>query len=143
MPGRLQLACDAKEVRGMIELLLSSDEKHIVHVSAGTAEELAELAPKAKGLYEKIIESYGNTAQMWQLAIDNEPATLKNTREIPARAETHGGGAPICPMHDKPMKLRRGVYGTFWSCSARSPVGRWCSFTKEVSSKGDEKKATA
>jgi len=71
----------------MIELFLSSDGKHTVHVSAETPEELAELAPKAKALYEKVIESYGNKAQMWQLAIDKEPARLKNASEIPARAE--------------------------------------------------------
>jgi hypothetical protein len=127
----------------MIELFLSSDGKHTVHVSAETPEELAELVPKAQALYEKIIQSYGNKAQMWHPAIDQAPARLKNAREIPARVETRSGAAPICPMHDRPMKLRRGVYGAFWSCSVRSPVGRWCSFTKEVDSKGDEQKALA
>ena len=52
----------------MIELSLSSDGKHTVHISAETPEELAELAPKAKALYDKIVESYGNKAQMWQEA---------------------------------------------------------------------------
>jgi hypothetical protein len=51
----------------MIELFLSSDGKHTVHVSAETPEEITELAPKAKALYDKIVESYGNKAQMWQL----------------------------------------------------------------------------
>lgn len=127
----------------MIELYLSSDGKHTVHVSAETPEELAELAPKAKALYEKIIESYGNKAQMWQLAIDKEPAGLKNAKEVPARAETRSGAVPICPMHNKPMKLRQGVYGSFWSCAVRNPNGRWCPVTKEVDSHSDVKKATA
>jgi len=121
----------------MIELYLSSDGKHTVHVSAETPEELAELAPKAKALYEKIIESYGNKAQMWQLAIDKEPARLKNAREIPARAEAGSGAAPACPIHGRPMRLRRGKYGTFWSCPTRTPDGRWCSVTKEIDSHGD------
>jgi len=127
----------------MIELFLSSDGKHTVHVSAETPEELAELAPKAKALYEKIIESYGNKAQMWQLAIDKEPARLKNAREIPASAENSSGMAPICPMHGKPMRLRQGNYGSFWSCAMRNPDGRWCQVTKETYSYGDENKATA
>ena len=71
------------------------------------------MAPKAKALYEKIIESYGNKAQMWQLAIDKEPAKLKNAREIPARAGDSIATSPVCPMHNKPMKLRQGKYGSF------------------------------
>jgi hypothetical protein len=136
-------ASDGKEVKGMIELFLSSDGKHIIHVSAETPEELAELAPKAKVLYEKIIEGCGNRTQMWQLAIDKEPTRLKNAREIPAKAETRSGAVPICPMHNKPMRLRQGKYGSFWSCAVHNPDGRWCQVTKETDSHGDEKKATA
>lgn len=69
----------------MIEPFPSSDGKHTVHVSAETSEELAELGPKAKTLYEKIIESYGNKAQMWKLAIDKEPARLKTARQPACR----------------------------------------------------------
>ena len=127
----------------MIELLPSSDGKHTVHVSAETPEELAELAPKAKALYEKIIESYGIKAQMWHLAIDKGPARLKNTREISAKTETHSGGTPTCPKHGKPMKLRQGKYGAFWSCAVRNPNGLWCQVTKESGSHGDENEATA
>ena len=130
----------------MIELYLSSDGKHTVHVSAETPEELSELAPSAKELYETILQSYGNKAQMWQ-----EAGIVKaNTKALPVepyRIETpqtaEATVAPRCPVHNRPMKLRRGVYGTFWSCSVRSPVGRWCSFTKEVDSEGGERKATA
>jgi hypothetical protein len=130
----------------MIELFLSSDGKHTVHVSADTPEELTELAPSAKELYETILQSYGNKAQMWQeagivkahtSALPVEPKRI----ETPQAAEA--AVAPRCPVHDQPMKLRRGVYGTFWSCSVRSPVGRWCSFTKEIDSDGDAKKASA
>jgi hypothetical protein len=143
MLGGLQLACDGKGVKGMIELFLSSDGKHTIHASAGTPAELAELGPKARALYEKIIESYGNKAQMWQLAIDKEPATLKNAREIPIGAHNRSRSVPICPIHGKPMRLRQGKYGTFWSCPTRNPDGRWCQVTKETHSYGDEKKAIA
>src|SRR5450759_1634155 len=131
----------------MIELFLSSDGKHTVHVSAETPEELSELAPSAKELYETILQSYGNKAQMWQ-----EAGIVKaHSQEIPAgpkRIDTpqqaQEAVAPRCPAHDKPMKLRQGVYGKFWSCSVRNPNGRWCPITKEVSSPlCDAKKATA
>jgi hypothetical protein len=127
----------------MIELYLSSDGKHTVHVSAETPEELAELAPKAKALYEKIIASYGNKAQMWQLAIDHQPAKIHNAKEVSVRAETRGGGAPACPIHGRPMRLRRGKYGAFWSCPTRTADGRWCSVTREIDSVGDAQGASA
>lgn len=129
----------------MIELYLSSDGKHTVHVSTETLEEIVELAPKAKALYDKIVETYGNKAQMWQeagivkahtSALPVEPKRI----DTPQRAEE--AVAPRCPMHDRPMRLRQGVYGTFWSCSVRSPAGRWCSYTKEADSAG-AKKASA
>jgi len=130
----------------MIELYLSSDGKHTVHVSTQTLEEIVELAPKAKALYDKIVEAYGNKAQMWQEA-GIVKAHAKALPVEPKRIDTpqaaEAAVAPRCPVHDRPMKLRRGVYGTFWSCSVRSPVGRWCSFTKEVDSEGGERKATA
>jgi len=127
----------------MLELFLSSDGKHTVHVSAETPEELAELAPKAKAHCETIIESYGNKAQMWQLAIDKEPASLKNAREIPLRAENGSHGVPLCPIHGRAMRLRQGKYGTCWSCAVRNPDGRWCAVTKETNVHRDEPDATA
>ena len=64
----------------MIELYLSSDGKHTVHVSTETLEEIVELAPKAKALYDKIVEAYGNKAQMWQ-----EAGIVKaHTKALPA-----------------------------------------------------------
>jgi hypothetical protein len=125
----------------MIELFLSSDGKHTVHVSAETPEDLAELAPKAKALYEKIVESYGNKAQMWQLAIDSQPARIHGSGEIPARGEPSGAAAPTCPLHGNPLRLRRGKYGSFWSCPTRMPDGKWCPVTREIDSRPGENEA--
>ena len=130
----------------MIELYLSSDGKHTVHVSAETPQELTELAPSARQLYETILQSYGNKAQMWQeagIVKANTKALPVEPRRIDTPQAAEAAVAPRCPVHDRPMKLRRGVYGTFWSCSVRSPAGRWCSYTKEVGSSGDAKKAAA
>lgn len=126
----------------MIELFLSSDGKHTVHVSAETPEELSELAPSAKELYETILQSYGNKAQMWQESgiVKAHASTLPVAPKMintPQAAEA--AVSPRCPVHDKPMKLRQGVYGSFWSCSVRNPNGRWCPITKEIGSDGDKK----
>jgi hypothetical protein len=113
----------------MIELLLSNDGKRTVHISAKTPQELAELAPKAKALYEKIVASYGNRAQMWKLAIDTEPATLNNARAVPLGSATNTDEVPGCPLHRRQMKLHHGRFGGFWSCKARSEQGAWCRYT--------------
>jgi hypothetical protein len=143
MPGMLQLACHGEGVEGMIELFLSSDGKHTIHASAETPAELAEVGAKAKVLYEKIIGSFSDRTQMWQLAIDKGPARVKKAREIPPRAQNRRGGVPVCPMHSKPMRLRHGKYGSFWSCAVRNPNGLWCQVTKEVNSHGEGPEATA
>jgi hypothetical protein len=49
----------------MIDLCLSSDGKHAVHVSADSPEQLSSLAPHAMRLYEAVLKSYGNIAEMW------------------------------------------------------------------------------
>jgi hypothetical protein len=126
----------------MIELYLSSDGKHTVHVSADTPEELSELAPSAKELYETILQSYGNKAQMWQesgIVKAHTKALPVEPKRIDTPQAAEAAVAPRCPVHDKPMKLRQGVYGSFWSCSVRNPNGRWCPITKEVDSDGDKK----
>ena len=48
----------------MIELYLSSDGKHTVHVSATTPEQLERLEPGANALYERVLQRYGTKAQM-------------------------------------------------------------------------------
>ena len=113
----------------MIELYLSSDGKHTVHVSAETPEELSELAPSAKELYETILRSYGNKAQMWQesgIVKAHTKALSVEPKRIDTPQAAEAAAAPRCPADDKPMKLRQGVYGAFWSCSVRNPNGRWC-----------------
>ena len=125
----------------MIELFLSSDGKHTVHVSAETPEELAALAPKAKGLYEMVVESYGNKAQMWQKAHAGKATAgslLATPKRIDSSQHAEAAVAPRCPRHGRPMKLRQGAYGAFWSCPAKSPSGQWCSYTQEVSDHADE-----
>jgi hypothetical protein len=43
----------------MIELYLSSDGKHTVHVAAETPEAMNKLAPYARSLYEQVLAQYG------------------------------------------------------------------------------------
>ena len=98
----------------MIEIFLSTDGKHTVHVSAETPEQLVILAPKAKELYDRIVESYGNKAQMWQLAIDKKPQPeVKALAQVKAEIEAFKEEAPICPIHRRRMKYYKGHFGAF------------------------------
>jgi hypothetical protein len=110
----------------MIELYLSSDGKHTVHVSAETPAQMNELAPYARKLYEQVLEQYGTKPQLWEAA-KNGQAKLQ--------APSGNGSAsvtPCCPEHTKPLKQRKGRYGDFWSCPTRQPDGSWCSYTQQI-----------
>ena len=66
----------------MIELFLSTDGKHTVHVTANTPEEMATLAPKAKALYKKVLEEFG-TKRSYKLPLaDEERLSLASLRTI-------------------------------------------------------------
>lgn len=128
----------------MIELYLSSDGKHTVHVSADTPEQLRELVPPANALYQEILATYGTKAQLWGDAMQNKSNgnghpngqatvgkrvdTVEQARELVA---------PLCPVHQAPMKYRKGRLGPFWSCATRKSSGEWCRITQEVGVPGN------
>lgn len=117
----------------MIELFLSSDGKHTVHIAANTPEELMALAPSAKSLYEKVLESYGTKAQMWQEVTN---ARGNGEKAKPQTGTVEGAlqaNPPHCPVHDRAMVLRQGRFGDFWSCPTRQFNGSWCQVTREIS----------
>jgi len=125
----------------MIELFLSTDGKHTVHAVAETPEEMADLVPIAKALYEKVLEDYGTKAAMWQTALNgnghtNGQAKSNGHAQVSKRIDTveqaRAAVTPHCPMHQKPMVYRQGRLGPFWSCNTRKPDGRWCQITKEA-----------
>ena len=109
----------------MMELYLSSDGKHTVHVSAETPEEMVKLLPQAKLIYEAVVRKYGTKARMWQGAGNGQPA------------EKVEAEAPVCPMHNRPMAFRQGRHGPFWSCPERMANGGWCTVTKDADEPGD------
>ena len=110
----------------MIELFLSSDGKHTVHVAAETPEEMTALLPQAKLLYEAVVHAYGTKAQLWQRSTKGQ--TEGGRQEAQTEAE-----APICPIHSRPMAYRQGRRGAFWSCPTRTEDGSWCSYTVDAS----------
>jgi len=65
----------------MIELFLSSDGKHTVHIAAETPEKFQTLVPHAKAYYEAIVKNYGNKAQMWQGAINGRSSGQTETKQ--------------------------------------------------------------
>ena len=108
----------------MIDLFLSSDGKHTVHVSAQTPEEIVDLLPQAEAVYEAVVAKYGAKGQM---ANGNGSSSEVKTN---GTEPTRNGKAPVCPVHGQPMVYREGRYGPFWSCRARMTNGAWCTVTK-------------
>ena len=118
----------------MIELFLSTDGKHTVHVSAETPEKLAELVPVAQALYQQVLAEYGAKGQPTPNGQSNGQGWGKYSA-TPAQAQA--AVAPQCPAHQKPMVLRRGKWGPFWSCPTRKQTGEWCNVTQEVDKSGN------
>ena len=52
----------------MMELFLSSDGKHTVHVAAETPDKLIELLPQAKLVYEAVVRAHGGTIGVHSVA---------------------------------------------------------------------------
>jgi hypothetical protein len=109
----------------MIELYLSSDGKHTVHISVETPEELNRILPVGRNLYEGIVASYGSKPEMWQKAMNGKPAE----RQLPPPMAPATAQPPLCPVHGQPMHLRQGKKGYFWSCSRKDQFGNWCTQT--------------
>lgn len=120
----------------MIELFLSTDGKHTVHVSADTPEQMTELVPKAKALYQEVLAEFGAKGQAAQ-APRNGNGQAQVGKRIDTVAQAQAAVTPHCPMHQTPMRYRQGRLGPFWSCPTRKPDGRWCPITKEVNAVGN------
>jgi hypothetical protein len=126
----------------MIELFLSTDGKHTVHVSADTLEQMAVLMPHAKTLYQDVLATYGTKAQMWGDAIQHKGNGHTNAQApVGKRADTVEQAqalvAPLCPVHQKPMTLQTGNWGKFWSCHIRNQDGTWCSSKQRIAGVGN------
>lgn len=122
----------------MIELYLSSDGKHTVHVSADTPEQLRDLVPAAKVLYREVVAEFGTKAQPLPEATpapSNGHATVD--KRIDTVAQAQAAVTPHCPLHKTALKLRQGRLGPFWSCPRRKPDGRWCQVTQDVTDTGN------
>ena len=123
----------------MIELYLSSDGKHTVHVSADTPEQMAVLVPHAKALYQDVLSTYGTKAQMWGEAIhgnghSNGPTTIG--KRVDTVEQARAAVAPLCPVHQTPMTLQAGNWGKFWSCHTRNLDGTWCASKQRIAAIG-------
>ena len=86
----------------MIELFLSTDGKHTVHVTAETPEEMERLAPHAKALYQQVLAEYGNKAEMWS-GVRNGNSHSNGHATVGKRVDTVQEApalyAPMCPIH--------------------------------------------
>jgi hypothetical protein len=126
----------------MIELFLSSDGKHTVHVSADTPEQLRDLVPAAKVLYREVIAEFEAKCQAGAKA----PSTTRNGhtngqatvgKRVDNVEQAQAMVAPLCPVHQTQMVWRNGHRGPFWSCHTRKPDGHWCNVTYDVTYSGN------
>ncbi|MDD5415923.1 MAG: hypothetical protein PHE48_02865 [Candidatus Daviesbacteria bacterium] len=104
----------------MIELYLSTDGKHTIHLQTVSQEEMDKLFPYAKQLYQKIVDELGTKAQMWHDAINSNGNGVKKNGLVKVN------NAPMCSIHKTHMQLRSGKYGEFWSCGTKLLNGSWC-----------------
>ena len=109
----------------MIELYLSTDGKHTVHVSADTTKNMNALRDYAMKLYAEVLEQYGTKPQLWADA-KNGHASAKSNGAVASEAK---GTIPVCPDHHTPLRFRKGRYGDFWSCPTKLSDGTWCEHT--------------
>jgi hypothetical protein len=126
-----------KEVSNMIELYLSSDGKHTVHVAAETPAQMNVLANYADALYARVLQQYGTKPQLWEAARTGQTTGQTNghasAEKRSAPAAQAPADAPLCPEHERPLAYRQGRFGAFWSCPTRRPDGSWCTYTVQVS----------
>ena len=59
--------------------------------------------------------------------------TETNGKALAKPVETPATPAsPVCPYHNKPMTLREGKFGKFWSCSTKLADDTWCKYTPSL-----------
>lgn len=108
----------------MIELYLSSDGKHTVHVSADTPEQLRDLVPAAKVLYREVVAEFGAKSPMLPEAT---PAPSNGHTAVGQRIDTvaqaQAAVTPHCPLHKTAAETAPGSARAVLVLSA--PKARW------------------
>ena len=80
----------------MIELYLSTDGKHTVHVSAETPEELTKLVPAAKTLYQTVHAEFGGK-------VSSRNGAVSAGKRVNTVEQAQQAVAPRCPTHNEAM----------------------------------------
>lgn len=100
------------------QVILSTDGKHTVIVSANTAEEMAEGIKWAVKAYEGMVKKYGLKHEQYAKSLNGQ---------------TNGNSTvPSCAVHKTPMVRVNGKYGAFWSCRQRSDDGSFCRYKPQT-----------
>jgi hypothetical protein len=55
-----------------------------------------------------------------------------NGKALPKAEVTPATTTPTCPYHNKPMTLREGKFGKFWSCSTKLADDTWCKYVPSL-----------
>jgi hypothetical protein len=121
----------------MIQLYLSSDGKHTVNVSADSADQLEKLVPYAKELYTSVLGEFGGRVQANKVVKQAKANSQATSATGQANGQPQGMSVPTCPEHGRPLVLREGKWGQFWSCPAKLADGSWCTQTAKVQPSGN------
>jgi len=112
----------------MIDFYLSSDGKHTVHVFADTPEEMVRLLPR-NGLYDTVVNSYGNKAQMWESVVNGKTNGAIKAGARPKWRTYCQSGSPLSDAQPANATAPRAIR-PLWSCPARLANGHWCTVTR-------------
>jgi hypothetical protein len=63
-----------------------------------------------------------------QSIIPSEEPFPNDSGSVATTPQKASGITPLCPIHKKPMALRMGQYGAFFSCSTKLDDGTWCNY---------------
>ncbi len=94
------------------QVILSSDGKHTVIVTADDKETAKTAFGWAKATYDRLVEVYGLKYEQYQKGQNNG----------------NGEDTPVCAVHKVPMAKVNGRHGPFWSCHQKNADGSFCSY---------------
>jgi len=114
----------------MVEIYLSTDGKHTVHISPVPVSEAGKVLREALGIYRAIVAQLGTKPRLWETVMNGKrPGHPTQAASNPIAGT---GQAPLCQVHQTPLVLRQGRHGRFYSCPRQDERGQWCGYTQNA-----------
>ena len=84
------------------------------------------------GRDEQIVIRADDFIEFMELKKNVDIILEKRATATPATSEPIKSNIPTCPYHNKPMTLREGKFGKFWSCSTKLADDTWCKYVPSL-----------